>query len=94
MQENTKFRKKVHREAEGASILVMPLDFVEKNNFVLLRFEAATEIPHLFEVLIRPRFIVLIIGPFDKHLRLYEIGRAMSTVLADDVNNNRIYIIL
>lgn len=63
----------------------MPVDFVETSKFVFLRLEAATEIPSMFEVKIRARFIVLIIGPSDKHLKLYEVGRAISTCLADDV---------
>lgn len=75
----------MHRKAEGASILVMPLEFVDKPKIVFLRLEAATEIPSLFEVKIRTRFIVLIIGPTESHLKLYEIGRAASTCLADDV---------
>lgn len=76
----------MHRKAEGASIHVMPLDFVDKTKMVFLRLEAATEIPSLFEVKIRTRFIVLIVGPADSHLKLYEIGRAISTCLADDVS--------
>ena len=63
----------------------MPLEFVNKTKLVLLRLEAATELQGILEVRLRSRFVVLIIGPAERHLQLYEIGRAMSACLADDV---------
>lgn len=90
-KENTKFKKKVHTKAEGASILVMPLDFVIKPKLVFLRLEAATELQSLLEVKLRSRFIVLIIGPIESKIKLYEVGRAMSTCLADDVCRELFY---
>ena len=86
LKENTKFKKKVHRKAEGASILVMPVDFVTTTKLVFMRLEAATELQTLFEVRIRTRFIILIIGPIERQIQLYECGRAISTCLADDVS--------
>ena len=75
----------MHRKAEGASILVMPVDFVQSPKLVFLRLEAATELQSLLEVRLRSRFIVLIIGPVERQIQLYEIGRAAATCLADDV---------
>ena len=86
-KENTKFKKKVHRKAEGATILVMPVDFVTQTKLVFLRLEAATELQSLLEVRLRSRFIVLIIGPIERQMQLYEVGRAVSTCLADDVSS-------
>ena len=86
-KENTKFKRKVHRKAEGASILVMPVDFVETSKIVFLRMEAATELPGFLEVKMRSRFVVLIIGPRDRSIQLFEAGRAMATCLADDVSD-------
>ena len=81
----------MHTKAEGASILVMPLDFVKTSKLVFLRLEAATELQSLLEVKLRSRFIVLIIGPVEKQIKLYEVGRAMSTCLADDVCRELFY---
>ena len=75
----------MHRKAEGASILVMPVDFVSHSKLVFLRLEAATELQSILEVRLRSRFIVLLIGPTDHSNQLYEVGRAISTCLADDV---------
>lgn len=90
-KENTKFKKKVHTKAEGASVLVAPVDFVKESKLVFLRLDAATELPGLLEVKLKSRFLVLIIGPSDKHYQLYEIGRAMATCLADDVCREFVY---
>ncbi len=69
----------------------MPVDFVETSKVVFLRLEAATEFQGLFEVNLRARFIVLILGPSENKHQLYEIGRAMSTCLADDVCREQFY---
>lgn len=84
-KENTKFKKKVHRKAEGASILIMPVEFVTKTELVFLRLEAATELQGLLEVRLRSRFVALLIGPAERHVHLYEIGRSLAACLADDV---------
>lgn len=64
----------------------MPVDFVESSKIVFLRLEAATELPSFLEVKMRSRFVVLIIGPKDRSIQLFEAGRAMATCLADDVS--------
>lgn len=65
--------------------MVMPLTFVKDPKLVFLRLNAATELKSVFEVKIKSRFVVLIIGPISYSNQLYEIGRAISTCLADDV---------
>ena len=90
-KENTKFKKKVNTRAEGASVLVAPLDFVKEPKLVFLRLEAATELPGVLEVRLKTRFVVVIIGPMDRHIQLYEIGRAMATCLADDICKEIVY---
>lgn len=76
----------MHRKAEGASILIMPIDFVDKTKIVFIRLAAAVEIHGLLEVKVRSRFVIVIVGPLAKKMQLYEIGRAMSASIADDVN--------
>lgn len=90
-KENLKFKRKVHTKAEGASVLIMPVDFVKKSKIVFLRLEAATELHSLLEVKLRSRFIVLVIGPKEKQHQLYEVGRAVSTCMADDVCRELFY---
>lgn len=84
-KENIKMKKKVHRRAEGASILVAPISFAQKAKFVFLRLDAATDLPGFIEVKLKSRFIIIVMGPTDAHIQLYEIGRVIATCLADDV---------
>ncbi len=65
--------------------MVMPLEFVSSSKLLFLRLEAATELQGVLEVKLRSRFVVLIIGPIERQIQLYEVGRAMSSCLADDV---------
>ena len=57
-KENTKFRKKVNKKAEGASILVAPLDFVEHMKIVFVRMQSSALIPSFLEVNLTSRFII------------------------------------
>ncbi len=63
----------------------MPTDFVTKPKLVFIRLKAASRLSGFLEVKLNSRFIVLIIGPIELTNQLYEIGRAISTCLADDV---------
>ncbi len=90
-KENSKFRRKVNRKAEGASILIAPVDFAQQSKILFIRFQAATAIPSLFELNLSARFMVIIIGPVKRKPYLYEIGRAMATCLADDLCRELFY---
>lgn len=85
-KENKKFKKKVDVSAEGAAIMVMPVEFVSTSKLVFVRLQHANELTNLLEVKIKTKFVALIIGPIERHIQLYEVGRAMSTCLADDVS--------
>lgn len=86
LKENTRFKKKINTKSEGASILVMPLDFMTTTRLIFIRLEFSTELVSLFEVNIRTRFIVVIVGPLERKIQLYECGRVVSNCLADDVS--------
>lgn len=83
-KENSKFKKKVNKKAEAASILVAPLDFATESKIVIVRMQSAALLPSFLELNLSSRFIVTILGPSNKQAYLYEIGRAMATILADD----------
>ena len=83
-KENRKFNRKVNKKAEAASVLITPLDFVDKMKIVFVRMQSAVLLPSFIEVNKLTRFIVIIIGPANRKPFLYEIGRAIATILADD----------
>lgn len=90
-KENTKFKRKVNRKAEGASVLVTPVDFVDSCKIIFVRFQAAASLPSFLEVNLASRFIVAVIGPVEKQPILYEMGRALSTAFADDLCRELFY---
>jgi sodium bicarbonate cotransporter 5 len=63
----------------------MPIDFVTEPKLVFIRLKAASRLSGFLEVKLNSRFVVLIIGPTEQTNQLYEIGRAISICLADDV---------
>ncbi len=84
-KENKRFKKKIHNKAEGAAVLVMPVDFATGTQLIFMRLHAATELETFLEVKITTRFVVVILGPIEKRTQLYECGRAFSSCMADDV---------
>ena len=70
---------------------MMPVEFVTTSKLVFMRLESATELQSLFEIKLRTRFIVLIIGPIERKVQLYECGRTISSCLADDVCREMFY---
>ena len=65
----------------------MPVDFVTNSKLVFLRLRASTELQSLLEIKLRSRFIILLIGPCNHLNQLYEVGRVISSCLADDVRD-------
>jgi anion exchange protein len=79
-------------KAEGASILIAPVDFAEHSKILFIRFQAATAIPSLFELNLSARFMFIIIGPTKRKPYLFEMGRVMATCLADDLCRELLYV--
>ncbi|CAF4570375.1 unnamed protein product [Rotaria sp. Silwood1] len=82
---NVKLQKKIDNKSEGASILICPLNFVERQTIVFLRLQNPVELSGMLEIKISSRFIVLLIGPEENERQLLQIGRAMATILTDDI---------
>ena len=89
---NVKLQKKLSRKTEGASILICPVNFVKEQTIVFVRLENAIELLGMLEIKLYSRFIILILGPEDSERQLLQVGRAMATVLTDDVSRSIIYI--
>ena len=66
--------------------MIAPLSFVNSQKLVFIRLNPSIELNTFLEVRLKSKFIVLIIGPPDKHNQIYEAGRVIATCLADDVS--------
>jgi hypothetical protein len=89
---NTKLQRKLNRKSEGASILICPVDFVREPTIAFIRLENAIELEGLLEIKLYSRFIVLLIGPEESEKQLLQVGRAVATILTDDICREFAYV--
>ena len=77
--------KRLPSNAEASNVLVGEVDFLEKPIAAFIRLSNSCVIGDLTEVPIPTRFVFVMLGPAVSQGRYHEIGRAISTLMADDV---------
>ena len=82
---NIHFMKKIPPGAEASNILVGEVDFLEKPAAVFVRLSEGHELGDLTEVPVPTRFIFLLLGTVGNLARYQEVGRAMGTLMSDEV---------
>ena len=91
IQVNSHFMKKIPKGAEASNILVGEVDFLEKPLSAFIRLQEATILGDLTEVPVPTRFLFILLGPFGNIQRYHEIGRAVATVMSDEVFHDVAY---
>ncbi|XP_076271812.1 anion exchange protein Ae2 isoform X2 [Rhynchophorus ferrugineus] len=81
---NDAILKKIPAEAQGASVLVGEVDFLEQPAIAFIRLAEAVVIPSLIEVNIPVRFIFILLGPKRATIDYHEVGRSISTLMANE----------
>ena len=79
--------KKIPAGAEGSMVLVGETDFLNKPMSVFVRLEDAVILGDMMEVPLPTRFLFLMLGPSGQPGRYHEVGRALSTLMADEVGS-------
>lgn len=82
---NTHFMRKIPPGAEASNILVGEVDFLEKTLSAFIRLSTATTMGDLTEVPVPTRFLFVLLGPISSNSSFHEIGRAMATLMSDEV---------
>ncbi|XP_062548276.1 sodium-driven chloride bicarbonate exchanger isoform X12 [Armigeres subalbatus] len=82
---NTNFMRKIPPGAEASNILVGEVDFLDKTLAAFLRLNNAAVMGDLTEVPVPTRFIFILLGPPGSHGSFHEIGRAMATLMSDEI---------
>ena len=82
---NIHFMKKVPPGAEACNILVGEVDYLENPIAAFIRLSSANELGDLTEVPVPTRFIFLLLGTVGNLSRYHEVGRAVGTVMSDEV---------
>uniref|UniRef100_A0A671KM81 Anion exchange protein n=1 Tax=Sinocyclocheilus anshuiensis TaxID=1608454 RepID=A0A671KM81_9TELE len=90
-QLKNKFMKKIPIDAEASNVLVGEVDFLEKPFVAFVRLSQATTLGGLTEVPVPTRFLFVLLGPPGKAKSYNEIGRAIATLMVDDLFSDVAY---
>ncbi|XP_017681083.1 PREDICTED: anion exchange protein 4 [Lepidothrix coronata] len=83
-QLRNRFRKKVPPGAEAAHVAVGEVEFLEKPVTAFIRLRHGVSLGSLAEVALPSRFLFILLGP-PKVKAYHEVGRAMATLLMDEL---------
>ncbi|XP_028829951.1 electrogenic sodium bicarbonate cotransporter 4 isoform X3 [Denticeps clupeoides] len=90
-QLKNKFMKKIPRDAEASNVLIGEVDFLDKPFVAFVRLAQATTLGGLTEVPVPTRFLFVLLGPHGKAKSYNEIGRAIATLMVDDLFSDVAY---
>uniref|UniRef100_A0A8C4REE6 Anion exchange protein n=1 Tax=Erpetoichthys calabaricus TaxID=27687 RepID=A0A8C4REE6_ERPCA len=86
-----KFIKKIPRDAEASNVLIGEVDFLDKPFVAFVRLAQSTTLGGLTEVPVPTRFLFVLLGPQGKAKSYNEIGRAIATLMVDDLFSDVAY---
>ena len=92
-QFDANFMKKIPPGAEASNVLVGELDFLKKPVTAFVRLENAHVLGDLTEVPVPTRFIFVMLGPPGTPGRYHEVGRAIGTLMSDEVCSMPVFFI-
>ena len=55
--------------------------------YAFVRLAKGVTLPDLIEVPLPTRFLFVLLGPSNEHLRYHEVGRSIATLMADEVDD-------
>ncbi|XP_015786320.1 sodium-driven chloride bicarbonate exchanger isoform X3 [Tetranychus urticae] len=88
---NQAFMKKVPPGAEADNILVGEVEFLDKHISAFVRLAQACHLGDLTEVPVPTRFLFILLGPHSIPGRYHEVGRAMATLMSDEIFHDVAY---
>ncbi|CAF3524763.1 unnamed protein product [Rotaria socialis] len=88
---NLHFMKKVPANAEATNVLVGAVDYLQAPIYAFVRLAKGVTLPDLVEVALPTRFLFVLLGPCNEHLRYHEVGRSIATLMADEIFHDIAY---
>ncbi|XP_054035291.1 electroneutral sodium bicarbonate exchanger 1-like, partial [Dryobates pubescens] len=85
------FMKKIPSGAEASNVLVGEVDFLPQPLVAFIRLSPAVLLSGMTEVPIPTRFLFVLLGPEGKAHQYHEIGRAMATLMTDEIFHDVAY---
>lgn len=83
--------RKIPHGSEADNILVGEIDYLEYSISAFVRLRSACHLGDLTEVPVPTRFLFILLGPHNIPGRYHEVGRAMATLMSDDVFHDVAY---
>ncbi|XP_044130974.1 band 3 anion transport protein isoform X1 [Bufo gargarizans] len=84
--------ERVPENAEASVVLVGSADFLENPTLCFVRLKEAVLLESVLEVSLPIRFLFIILGPRDSYKSYHEIGRAVSSMMAERVFRTDMYL--
>lgn len=75
--------KRIPVGAEATTVLVGSVDFLEQPTIAFVRLAEGALMPSITEVSIPVRFVFILLGPINADMDYHEIGRSLSTLMAN-----------
>ncbi|KAI6220175.1 Anion exchange protein [Aphelenchoides besseyi] len=88
---NTHFMKKLPAGAEASNVLVGEVDFLSHHVTAFVRLKNASILGDLTEVPVPTRFLFILLGPTGHAAQFKEIGRAIATLMSDEIFHDVAY---
>lgn len=80
---NDAILKRIPHGAEATTVLVGAVDFLEQPTIAFIRLAEGVLMPTITEVTIPVRFLFILLGPKMAELDYHEVGRSISTLMAN-----------
>lgn len=85
------FMKKLPAQSEASNVLVGEVDFLVKPITAFIRLQKGVILGDLTEIAIPTKFLFIMMGPAISPGRYHEIGRSISTLMADEIFHDVAY---
>ncbi|XP_036883113.2 electrogenic sodium bicarbonate cotransporter 4 isoform X2 [Manis javanica] len=90
-QRKNKFMKKIPKDSEASNVLVGEVDFLDQPFIAFVRLIQSAMLGGMTEVPVPTRFLFILLGPSGRAKSYNEIGRAIATLMVDDLFSDVAY---
>ncbi|KAH0515934.1 Electrogenic sodium bicarbonate cotransporter 4 [Microtus ochrogaster] len=90
-QRRNKFMKKIPKDSEASNVLVGEVDFLDQPFIAFVRLVQSAMLGGVTEVPVPTRFLFILLGPSGRAKSYNEIGRAIATLMVDDLFSDVAY---
>nr|E9Q3M5.1 RecName: Full=Electrogenic sodium bicarbonate cotransporter 4; AltName: Full=Anion exchange protein; AltName: Full=Solute carrier family 4 member 5 [Mus musculus] len=90
-QRKNKFMKKIPKDSEASNVLVGEVDFLDQPFIAFVRLVQSAMLGGVTEVPVPTRFLFILLGPSGRAKSYNEIGRAIATLMVDDLFSDVAY---